>query len=221
MRAAAIDGRQPVVNLVRNNLGSGTGTGYQAATTSNQNSTNTIETSDGPQTGVNFLRRLYTATSTLGTNSDIAYIGHPAWGTGQTAVAPCIAGQRHFLAIYVRSNIAQAVRLNAQYINSAAGGYSSVFGPNVILTPNTWTRLTHVATCPASGAGTLVGVRLDIDTTTGVIQFNNGDTFDVAAPMVTAGPTRYAYNDPATSAAWKWLGTPNASLSAGYSPVLV
>jgi hypothetical protein len=84
------------------------------------------------------------------------------------------AGIAWTISTYVRSNIAQRVRAQMQWLNGAASN-GTVQGADVTLVPNVWTRLSVVNSVAPINT---TAFRFDIDAAAGAIAWTAGDTFD-------------------------------------------
>jgi prepilin-type N-terminal cleavage/methylation domain-containing protein len=199
-----------ITNMVVRPIPQSTSGGYVASSSGGQSSTSSFHTTGGPN-NVAFLRRTYNAaTTSLSVSNDIITIGATAWSNEAiSAVAPVNVGSSYTLSVWVRSSVAQSVRIQAQGItgNSGAGAAS---GDSITLVPDTWTRLNMTWTVPA---GTNA-IRIDVDAGTNLIQWTNNATFDVTMAMMTEGSTLHTYAD-GDSPNWVWNGTPGAARSTG------
>lgn len=198
-----------ITNMVPRPIPSTSLTAYYFSNGGSQTSTNTYVANGGPDNRP-FARRTYTATSSLVGGQDMVSVGTNAWGgEAIAAVAPVTAGTSYVLSAWVRSSIAQNIRIQAQGI-TGSGGSGSTQSDSITLTPNTWTRLSVTAT-PASGTN---AYRFDIDAGGAPVQWANGNTLDATMLMMTQGSTLHTYAD-GFSENWIWNGTENDATSTG------
>ena len=179
-----------IVNYYRSPRGPGS---INAATTSNQISSNAMVPNGGPILNGSFFRRTFTATAGTVAGADIFTCGNPVWsGEAGGGVLGFTAGTFATvnLSAYVRSSIAQTVRMQGQGL-LGVGGAGVSEGQAVTLVPNKWTRLSVVYTA----SPTAKAVRLDVDGAAGAVSWQAGDTFDLANLQVTAGSTLHPYFD--------------------------
>lgn len=127
-----------------------------------------------------------------------------------SAQLPSMASAQYTASIYARSPQSLMVGLNAVPLTSA-GAYNGgeVYGANVTLTPNTWTRLTATITVPNGTDRVMLRVRY----TGSEIPVVN-TIIDADAALLVAGNTLFNYAD-GNTANWAWTGLSNNSTSSG------
>jgi len=173
----------PAVNLLaRNSMPDEMGLNYSPPL----GSTSAWIPSGGPFGGA--FDRLTIGSASTAANTDWLNYGSVAWmvGTGVSipGTIPVRPGDTHVLSAYVRMSRANPMFAQAQYLAGAGGASGTTIGATVTPSVNVWTRLSAQGIAGADAQG----LRFDIDVG-GPINWQVGDTFDVACFMVSAGPT--------------------------------
>ncbi len=162
--------------------------------------------SDGPIGITTYCRKTWTAAPAG--NGNTGYSNSYGGSSG----IPVTAGAAYTFSSYLRTSASGigAVHMRISWYDSSGAAIgSSLTGPDVTLTANTWKRISLTLTAPA-GAVT-VAVISDVD---GGTAWQVGNTLDGTGLMMTVGATLFNYAD-GNSPNWIWNGTPNASTSTG------
>lgn len=184
-----------------------------------------VETNTAGMSGLYGASGAGTASRVGGTGQSEANYFRVAWTTPPTSMTsaglwissnastPSAAGRTYTASGYLRSSWAGGIfSLNLVPYTSAwvyAGG--EVYGPQITLSANTWTRFTATITAPASTDNMTVRLRAAGGTLPGA-----GATLDADAFMLTEGSNAPNYAD-GNSPNWIWNGTANNSSSTGPS----
>lgn len=169
--------------------------------------------STGGYSGADFVRATWSTASTA-TGGGMA-VGHNT-NTGVERI-DVVAATQYTAAVWVRASKAKTLTLSALVFNTTPAQVgSTVVGPAVAVSVNTWTRLSVTFTTGAGGVRAVLQVQ-DTDAT----RWSVGNTLDIDAVMVVPGATAPVYADPSTSLMWAWSGTAHASTSTLYTPSIV
>lgn len=173
-----------------------------AATLSHNNGTDTENGLAG------YVRQTWTNDTTA--NGGINYL--------QTGLS---ASTEYTMSLYVRSSVANTLRIEIQYQNSSSANVGSqINGTSTVMVADTWTRLNVTGT---SGSGVDRAI-VRVYTVSGT--WDVDDTLDVDMYLIETGSTLNDYYDGAYEDSlgfvYAWTGTANASTSTAtlYTPVL-
>lgn len=146
-----------------------------------------------------------------------------SWTTTTTAVSggfypfsmgagSLTAGTTYTASAYVRSSKDQTMRPQLTFRDASNVTVGTTLnGPAVSVTANTWTRLSISGVAPAGANSALMTAYAH----TGGSFWQPGDTLDGDAAMLTEGSSLATYADGSTSTDWVWNGTAHASSSTG------
>lgn len=147
----------------------------------------TVVASGGPFGGP-FVRLTHTSASAT-SNSDFLQYGDPSWVAGSGSVLPGAIpvrpGDVHTWSLYVRLSRANELAAQCQYTQGAGAASGTATGSLATPVANTWTRLPSVTATAGADAQAL---RCDVDVGS-AINWQVGDTVDVACLMISQGPT--------------------------------
>ena len=196
-----VGGNNPITNLVVNPSAedSTNGWGYVADT----GVVASARLTTGGYSGPGFYRITY-STAPTGTSS--------IWLSANSVSLSDAGGKSFTASAYVRTSWSGGVfALNLVPYNSSwvyAGG--EVYGSNITVGANTWTRLNAtISSSPSATAYFVLRVRMR----GGTLPLASS-TIDADASLLTQGSTLYNYAD-GSSPNWVWNGTANASTSTG------
>jgi hypothetical protein len=192
-------------NLCHNpNLGGGSSLGY-AVNPGGGTATGAYNSGAG-WSGTGFYRATWTAASTGNPYLEYSRSNNP------DILGP---GRVYTFSGYIRSSAAVTVAASIGWANNLAQRISGQDGTGVVLTPDTWTRVSM--TTNAAPAGT-VGAWFDWKVTSGIIPI--GGTLDVDGVLIEEGSKLGTFFDGATVVSgltYAWTGTANLSYSTEVS----
>ncbi|HWT39926.1 MAG TPA: type II secretion system protein [Dongiaceae bacterium] len=210
-----VNGVPPITNLVQNASGVQYLSGGAAANVLNDRYSVYVtysanNTSAGLPAGVS--KYFHSAVNTAFSGVHGYDLGVNPDGTTATTGVPVTAGTSYMISGYVRwsgTTVPSAYVVYAWYDSSNNRIGSNTAGTTFTTSSaNTWYRVSQAVTAPSGAVRMGVTFRRNVGTNA------IGDTFDLAAPMVTTGSTLYTYAD-GNSTNWIWNGTADGSTSTG------
>lgn len=148
-------------------------------------------------------------TGTSGQRISVTSTGTGATGLGTYIQVPNLASDKSYTAsVWVRSSASMPYIISLERRNSSNTNIGTSSSSAVVLTPNTWTRLTH--TIPATANMT----QLTFCVYSQGASVTAGDTIDFDGLMLVEGTSTPTYAD-GSSTNWVWNGTAHGSTSTG------
>jgi prepilin-type N-terminal cleavage/methylation domain-containing protein len=163
----------------------------------------TTRRTDGAPFGSAYIRATWTTASTSPNGG--VYYNHPS--NGQIS-----EGTTYTASASVRVSRTQRMKISLYWINSSGAAVTTVDGPQVVLSPGAWTRMSVTAQAPTGAVRYFIVPFATAGTSYSPWAAN--DYVDADGMMLTEGSTLYTYAD-GSSAGWAWNGTANASTSSG------
>lgn len=173
---------------------------------------------DGPPGGGTYTRATVATANTPTAGVDLFTFNGGNFGISTFAMSfpESRIGVPWSIATWVRSNIAQTVRLQAQGIAYAAGSTIKI-GPDVTLIPGVWTPLVVENWSAQPHVNPCLGCRIDVDLGQNTrLPWGVSDWLDVSRPVAVQSATMPSPFPDGSFPGWRWLGGTDASESVGY-----